>query len=199
MRKKLLYIFFGACLTVGLLAGAVYFFTPRTLSHLPSKENCAFCTQKVLDAQTIYEDDLVRVLYPYQPIVPGHFLIIPKRHVERFEELTDEEMLQISRVIKKVHKAAVKEFDADSYLILQKNGIEAGQTVPHVHFHYIARKKGEDSIPKFFIQLYLTTLKTPLTPLEMKEPIDRLKRGLESTKEEDSVKATQEADLKKAS
>jgi diadenosine tetraphosphate (Ap4A) HIT family hydrolase len=62
---------------------------------------CAFCNPAILDYQQFYEDDLVIALYTHKPVMPGHCLIIPKRHVERFEMLSDEESLQIFRVIKK--------------------------------------------------------------------------------------------------
>lgn len=86
--------------------------------------------------QAFYKNDLVLALYSHKPIYPGHCLIIPKRHVERFEMLSEEEITEIGRVIKKVNQAVEKVFQTSSYLLLQKNGREVGQT-PHVHVHYI--------------------------------------------------------------
>ncbi len=67
---------------------------------------CAFCDSVVLEAQTFYEDDRVVALYTHKPVSPGHCLVIPKRHVERYEALSDEEILQIGRVVRKVDAAA---------------------------------------------------------------------------------------------
>ncbi len=60
-----------------------------------SEEYCAFCDDEVLNYQKFYEDDLVLALYTHKPIMPGHCLIIPQRHVKRFEDLSDEEMTRV--------------------------------------------------------------------------------------------------------
>ena len=141
-------------------------------------ESCAFCTTDVLERQTFYEGELVLALYTHKPVMPGHCLIIPKRHVERFENLTDEEMLEIGQVIKKVDAVVRKEFHTISYLLLQKNGEEVGQTVPHVHFHYIPRKQGDDSIVKFFFKSWITNMKKPIDGAELKENVEIMKNSL---------------------
>lgn len=105
---------------------------------------CAFCSSKVIDAQKFYEDSLVMALYTHKPVLRGHCLIIPKRHVERFEMLTQAEISQMGEAIKKVNRVAIKVFNASAYILIQKNGHEVGQTVPHVHVHYISRKAGDD-------------------------------------------------------
>ncbi len=82
-------------------------------------------------------------------------------------------------VIKKVNLAVMKVFRTVSYLLIEKNGKEAGQTVPHVHFHYLPKKAGEDSALKFIMQLYLANAKKPISATEMHEVIDRLKESIE--------------------
>ena len=173
MIKKL---FFTCLLFAGLLGG-LYFFIR---SNSPVVQGyCAFCDPAILKAQTFYEDDLVLALYTHKPIVPGHFLIIPKRHVERFEMLSDAEITQIGRVIKKVNAAAVKIFDASAYLLLQKNGAEVGQTVPHVHFHYIPRKAGENSVLIFMFKMYLSSIRSPISAEEMQHVVEQMKEAIE--------------------
>jgi diadenosine tetraphosphate (Ap4A) HIT family hydrolase len=127
---------------------------------------CAFCNPKVIDAQKFYEDEHVIALYTHKPVMPGHCLIIPKRHVDRFEG------------IKKVDRAVAQAYGTSSYLLLQKNGQEAGQTVPHVHFHYMPRKTGDDSVIGFFIQMVIANAKRPLAEAEMKENIEKMKAAL---------------------
>jgi len=149
-----------------------------------ANENCAFCDERILQYQQFYEDDLVIVLYTHKPILPGHSLIIPKRHVKRFEMLSEEEIAQIGRVIKKVDQAAKKVFKTSSYLLLQKNGLEVGQTVPHVHFHYIPRKKGDDSTLKFFAKMYLANIKNPIPTEDMKIIVAEMKEMMETSPKE---------------
>lgn len=110
--------------------------------------------------------------------MPGHCLIIPKRHVERFENLTEEEITHIGIGIQKVNHAVQKVFQISSYLLLQKNGVEAGQTVPHVHVHYIPRKTGECSFFGFIFKMVLANIKPPISTIEMGEKVDSLKQAM---------------------
>lgn len=170
--KKLLFITLG----LGVLCSAVYFLT---LPVKLAQDYCAFCDPNVIEAQKFYEDDTIVALTTHKPVVPGHCLIIPKRHAERFEQLTDEEVASISRVIKKVDQAALKVYHRASYLLLQKNGAEAGQTVPHVHFHYFPRKTGDNSsFLTFFMRMYIANLKKPMAPSEMKPICDKMKEAM---------------------
>lgn len=172
MTKKL-FLILGA---VAVLAGIGYFlFAPNTDQLF---KDCAFCDPKVLEKQKFYEDDLVIALYTYRPLMPGHSLIIPKRHVERFEQLTDDEACQICRVIKKVNLAAMKAFGTSSYLILQKNGWESGQSVPHVHFHYIPRKAGDGFSVFFLLKMYVVNLGSPIDPSEMQDAVQKMREAM---------------------
>lgn len=175
MFKKL------SLITIALICfmGGAYFFFVKPLSYSAFNDYCAFCDQAVLDNQKFYEDDLVLALYTHKPIFPGHSLIIPKRHVERFEMLTDEEITQIGRVIKKVNRAVEKVFGTSSYLLLQKNGREVGQSVPHVHFHYVPRKAGDDSAVKYIVKMYIANLTKPISNEEMHETVEKLKAAID--------------------
>src|SRR5580704_15955828 len=103
MNKKWIYILIGFCFFVG----GIYFYFSRDASGLDRKY-CAFCDKAVLDRQKFYEDDLVLALYTHRPIFPGHCLVIPKRHVPRFERLTDAESARICQIIQRVTTAVVK-------------------------------------------------------------------------------------------
>lgn len=177
MSKWILYSLFGLVIILGSV-----FLILKSPSRSSLQLPCAFCDQEVLLRQKFYEDDLVIALYTHKPIVPGHCLVIPKRHVERFEMLTEGEMSQMGRVIQKVHGAASNVFQTSSYLLLQKNGIESGQTVPHVHFHYIPRKEGDGSVIKFFIQMSVANLKSPIDSEEMEKVVEEMKGAISASK-----------------
>lgn len=176
MRKKL----FPLLAIVVCIMVLTYFFFIKPFSQSSFNDYCAFCDPTVLNNQKFYEDDLVLALYTHKPILPGHCLVISKRHVERFEMLTDDEITQIGRVIKKVNQAVEKVFETSSYLLLQKNGLEVGQSVPHVHFHYIPRKKGDDSIIQFLAKMYITNLQKPLSAAEMQGVVGNMKKAMQS-------------------
>lgn len=166
------------CAIFFFLATGYLFLASRSADAL-TNDYCAFCDPVVLNNQKFYEDDLVFALYTHKPVFAGHCLVIPKRHSERFEGLSDSEAMQINRVIKKVNMAASKVFGTSSYLILQKNGAEVGQTVLHVHFHYIPRKAGDNSTLKFMSKMYLTNMQKPIKQSEMDQVITKMKEAME--------------------
>ncbi len=175
IKKIVLSVLLLICLVIGLYVFAFKAFSPKLALNY-----CAFCDPNVLNMQTFYEDELAIALCTHRPILPGHSLVIPKRHVERFEELSDKEILQIGKVIKLVNEATINVFGTASYLLLQKNGKEVGQSVPHVHFHYVPRKMGDDSTAKFLISMFLANVKPPLSPTESRKIADIMKEAMES-------------------
>lgn len=143
---------------------------------------CAFCDPKVQESQVIWEESLVQVLYTYKPIFPGHCLVIPKRHVERFEDLSKEEMAQMGVMIQKVHLAVQEVFQTSAYFLLQKNGVEVGQTVPHVHIHYVPRKEGDKSFLSMMTHFCLAPIKSALSSSDMAPIIESLRNSMHEKK-----------------
>lgn len=115
-------------------------------NNLSVKETCPFCNETVIEHQEVYRENGCIALLNYKPAVKGHMLIIPERHVERFEDLTPEEMVKIHAMIAKVDRAERKIYGSTGYLLLQKNGSEAGQSVPHVHFHYLRMSQSDSKV-----------------------------------------------------
>ena len=118
--------------------------------------------EKIINYQKYYEDEKILGLYCYRSLFKGHCLILPKRHVERLEALDSSEVNEIFHLIKKTHFAMQKLFDVKSYLILQKNGKEVGQSVPHLHFDYIPNKRNGSNYSflfKFFMHPFSKKLK----------------------------------------
>jgi len=156
----------------------------------PITKNCVFCTFKESENRYFYADDLVLAFHSYKPVHPGHALIIPKRHVERFEELTEAEVNRMMAVIKKVHNATCKVQGTSSYMLWEKNGREAFQTVPHVHFHYVPRPSGEYSSMAFACRhLIVGGFKTPLSLEVLQHEAQRMRDAM-TDQHEVSVAAT---------
>lgn len=84
----------------------------------------------------------------------------------------------MTRLIKKVNSAVEEIYGTSSYFLLQKNGSEVGQSVPHVHFHYVPRKKGENTVLPLLFRLYMTPFRTPLKPEEVEKQALRLRLAL---------------------
>jgi diadenosine tetraphosphate (Ap4A) HIT family hydrolase len=78
-------------------------------------------------------------------------------------------------------------FHTSPYLLAEKNGEEVGQSVPHLHFHYIPRKKGADSILYFLWRGAIAQIQKPLSPVKMKEIVHLLKAATPLLPEEKSL------------
>lgn len=136
MKKK---IFLIASFVIAIFFICLLYFKSFKVTE---SSYCPFCDEKVINYQKYFEDENVIGLCSYRPLLKGHSLIIPKRHVERFEELNEIEIQSSFELIKKTNLAAQKTLNTNSYILIQKNGKEVGQSVSHVHFHYIPRKEG---------------------------------------------------------
>ena len=82
------------------------------------------------------------------PVSPGHSLVIPKRHVDSFFEITQEERAALLELLDQAQAAAKAEFQPDGFNIGINDGASAGQTVPHLHIHLIPRFHGDLPDPR---------------------------------------------------
>jgi diadenosine tetraphosphate (Ap4A) HIT family hydrolase len=82
------------------------------------------------------------------PASPGHAVVIPRRHVSSFFDLTPEEVAACMGLIKEEKKLIDKEFNPDGYNIGVNVGPAAGQSIFHVHIHIIPRYKGDVENPQ---------------------------------------------------
>ena len=103
--------------------------------------NCLFCRiiGGEIPSKKVYEDDHVFAFEDISPKAPTHVLIIPKKHVPRISALTDGEaglLLSIHRALLELVK---KEPEAKTgFRFLTNEGDNAGQSVKHLHFHFLA-------------------------------------------------------------
>lgn len=96
---------------------------------------CPFCDETVLKKQLVYEGREMTLLYCLTPASEGNVLVIPKRHITRFEELTTEEMMEAQKIIQALAPAYQEAYGVADYFLMQKNGVNAGQSQEHLHFH----------------------------------------------------------------
>ena len=74
-----------------------------------------------------------------RPSVDGHCLVSPIRKVQFFDDLNEEEKLDLIHTAKRVGNVLKQGYKTDAIGITMQDGPAAGQTVPHVHFHVIPR------------------------------------------------------------
>ena len=103
--------------------------------------DCIFCkiVAGEIPSARVYEDETKIAFMDIGPVQPGHALLIPREHYERFTDLPDELAADLARALPRLAQAVVKAADADGFNIFQTNGACSGQVVPHVHIHIIPR------------------------------------------------------------
>ncbi len=146
------------------------------------KGNDAFCNQKVIDNQRVFEGDEVNVLYNYAPIGLGkgklHFLIVPKEHRSRFSDLTESEYLESMRLAQKLI-IFYKDKGYDTTYLFDKSGAQAGQTVPHWHEHVVfTATKTQEFFGKLTVLKNMLIGSSPLSQKELQFRVFLLRKEL---------------------
>ncbi len=92
----------------------------------------------------VYEDDLTLAFLDIMPATEGHTLVIPKEQAVTIFDVSPEGAAATIRTTQKVAAAVKKAFASPGLMLAQLNGAEAGQSVPHLHFHILPRFQGLD-------------------------------------------------------
>ena len=118
-------------------------------NKLPREENraCPFC-RLARRVEVICETATCVAFYDGYPVSPGHALIIPKRHVASYFDLTNHEREAMNVMLQFVKQKIDERFHPDGYNIGINVNEAAGQSVFHVHMHIIPRYKGDVPNPK---------------------------------------------------
>ncbi len=107
--------------------------------------DCIFCkiVSEDLPSHKLYEDDDVLAFLDIAPVHPGHILVIPKKHFKNIEEVPEDILCNLIKVVKKLGLALKNGMGYEAYNIGENNDPLAGQIVPHLHFHVIPRKEND--------------------------------------------------------
>ena len=108
---------------------------------------CLFCNTKKSGFTT--QNELAYASYDTYPVSKYHCLIIPKRHIKDFFELTDEELVACNDLIRKVKDEVIKKDPKiDGFNLGTNIGRVSGQSILHCHFHLIPRRLGDVDNPQ---------------------------------------------------
>ncbi len=112
-------------------------------------KDCIFCKiiENSLPSNTIYEDDVVKVFLDINPSTNGDSLLIPKKHIETIDEVEEELMNHILKVIHQLKPLYEEKLNAKGLTLIQNNGY--GQDVKHFHIHLTPRYE-EDGLEQKF-------------------------------------------------
>ena len=102
---------------------------------------CIFC--KIINGEipnkTVLEDDNFLAFEDINPQAKIHVLIIPKVHIQSFNEITPNIMAEMTSFIQEV--ALTLGVKSDGYRLITNIGNNGGQEVGHIHFHLLAGEK----------------------------------------------------------
>ena len=105
-------------------------------------ENCLFCKiiRGEIPSTKVYEDDTILAFRDIAPQAPTHVLVIPKVHIESCSGITAENSTVVAHIFEVIPEIAKAEGLVNGYRVVSNAGADAGQTVPHLHFHILGGK-----------------------------------------------------------
>ena len=89
----------------------------------------------------VYEDETVLAFRDINPQAPTHILVIPKTHIPSVDGITAENSAIVSHIFEIIPRIAAVEGLTGGYRVVSNCGPDAGQTVPHLHFHILGGKQ----------------------------------------------------------
>ena len=111
------------------------------------KKGCLFCG--IQQKEVITENELALAMRDHYPVTKYHALVIPKRHVEDYFDLTKDELIACNILLRYVRNDILKDDPSvEGFNIGVNSGAVAGQTVFHCHFHLIPRRIGDVDDPR---------------------------------------------------
>lgn len=103
-----------------------------------------FCKiiKKEINAEIVDEDQNWLAFKDMHPQAPVHILIVPKKHIEGIESVSEEDGEILGEIILAVKRIARKAgMSGDGYRLIINQGDHGGQVVQHLHFHLLGGKK----------------------------------------------------------
>lgn len=111
-----------------------------------SEVSCPFCALPAERILILADEALV--IRDAFPVSPGHTLVIPRRHIGSFFELTEAERACMVELLAQAKAELDLSFQPDGFNIGINDGAAAGQTVQHLHLHLIPRYLGDVPDPR---------------------------------------------------
>lgn len=101
--------------------------------------DCLFCkiASGEIPSKKVYEDDVCFAFYDIAPQAPSHFLVIPKEHIASVSEICASNSPVVAHIFEVIAKLTAEK-GIKSYRVVSNIGEQAGQSVPHLHFHVLS-------------------------------------------------------------
>ena len=104
---------------------------------------CLFCkiVAGEIPSTKVYEDDSILAFRDINPQAPTHILVIPKIHIASVAEITADNRDLVAHIFEVIPVIAEAEGLTGGYRVVSNCGLDAGQTVNHLHFHILGGKE----------------------------------------------------------
>ena len=113
---------------------------------------CELCSRQ----EALLENTLAYVRHDNNSLSRGHVLVVPKRHVASFFDMTGEEQSAVLALLSEIQRSIQKQHSPDGYNIGVNVGKAGGQSRMHVHLHLIPRYAGDVPDPRGGIRRVLS-------------------------------------------
>ena len=114
-------------------------------------KGCELCAPKAV----LFESDFAYVCYEANPLGEGHVIVVPRRHVADFFDMSGAEQGSVLALLNRAKKFVHENHKPDGYNIGVNVGKAAGQSRMHVHVHLIPRYVGDVADPSGGIRCVL--------------------------------------------
>lgn len=113
---------------------------------MADEKTCIFCEIAAgrAEAYTVYEDETTMCILDIHPYTRGHCLVIPKRHVTWWHEMTEDETTHVFKVARDMSRRMMKALSPDFVFLYAR-----GRRIPHTHIFLIPTYK-DDVLDRFF-------------------------------------------------
>lgn len=107
-------------------------------------DDCIFCriAAGAFGTEFVAENDLAVAFRDIQPQAPVHVLVVPRRHIPALRDVGPDDIELVASLLGLAAQVAEAEgLHAGGYRVLTNDGPDAGQTVPHLHFHVLGGRE----------------------------------------------------------
>lgn len=136
-------------LTLGVVGppGAAWYSSAVEPPETAPGGDCPFCA-RATSGEHLAANELAVAFPDGFPVNPGHALVVPRRHVASYFDLTEHEQSALWRLVSQVKQQLDRDREPDGYNVGINAGAAAGQTVWHAHVHLIPRYPGDVEDPR---------------------------------------------------
>ena len=111
-------------------------------------DDCLFCkmVSGEVECHKVYEDEEVMAFRDINPQAPVHILVIPKKHIPDASAITYMNSCMVARCFEAIPRIAKANHLEGGFRVVTNAGEDAGQTVPHLHFHLLGGERLSDKM-----------------------------------------------------